>query len=305
MKRQVEDLLRDWASQYRELLYKRGFLRFRRLSIAPTPTVIAKPAPTRTPATSAGGMDRFGPISGELRHDATDGKIETEYASVLMNDMIVEATFTNPYSSSYNSWDYGFNIRDLNSVERLVGSDEPYIEIVVTGYGRWAAQARNHDLSYSEQIGGGTLSNLNTSGGGKNHLRVVTIGERGWFFVNHEFVSVIDLSDAKRSDDEYDVAVITGAFTGNEVDGKVTRFEDFAGAPLAKRYGPADGKLEKEPGFIAEHGSGVRTRDLVAEAEFINPQGTDWDYGFIIRNPEPAVRSRHRIFISAFRKMVP
>ena len=27
-------------------------------------------------------------------------------------------------------------------------------------------------------------------------------------------------------------------------------------------------------------------RDLVAEAEFINPQGSDWDYGFVIRNPE-------------------
>ena len=30
----------------------------------------------------------------------------------------------------------------------------------------------------------------------------------------------------------------------------------------------------------------MRTRDLVMEAEFINPQGSDWDYGFIFRNPE-------------------
>ena len=252
----------------------------------PTPTGTPRPVSTPTPLPSTGEMDSFGPISGELRHDATDGEIETEYASVFMNDMIVEATFTNPYSSSYNSWDYGFNIRDLNLVERLVGSDEPYIEIVVTGYGRWAAQARNHDLSYSERIGGGTLSNLNTSDGGKNHLRVVTIGERGWFFINDEFVSVMDLSDARRSDDEYDVAVITGAFAGNEVDGKATRFEDFTGTPLTKRYGPAGGRLEKEPGFIADHDSGVWTRDLVVEAEFISPQGEDWDYGFIIRNPE-------------------
>ena len=30
----------------------------------------------------------------------------------------------------------------------------------------------------------------------------------------------------------------------------------------------------------------MRARDLVVEAEFVNPQGSDWDYGFIIRNPE-------------------
>ena len=250
------------------------------------PTVTPKPVPTPTPHPSTGETDSFGPISGELWHDATDGKIETEYANVFMADMIVEATFINPYSSSYNSWDYGFNIRDLDLIERIMEEyDRDYIEIVVTSYGRWAAQARNQDLSYSERLGGGTLLNLDTSDGGENHLRVVTVGERGWFFVNNEFVSVIDISDATGSD-EYDVAIITGAFTGNEVDGKVTRFENFTGTRLTKRYGPADGRLEKEPGFIAEHDSSVWTRDLVAEAEFVSPQGEDWDYGFIIRNPE-------------------
>ena len=28
------------------------------------------------------------------------------------------------------------------------------------------------------------------------------------------------------------------------------------------------------------------THDLVADAEFINPSGSEWSYGFIIRNPE-------------------
>ena len=73
--------------------------------------------------------------------------------------------------------------------------------------------------------------------------------------------------------------------TGDEVAGAVTRFENFQGERLRKRYGPADGKLEKEPGLIATHRSGVKTRDLVVEAEFVNPQGSDWDYGFIIRSP--------------------
>ena len=68
--------------------------------------------------------------------------------------------------------------------------------------------------------------------------------------------------------------------------GAVTQFENFRGDRLTRRYGPADGKLEQEPGRIGTHRSGVRTRDLVAEAEFVNPQGNDWYYGFVIRSPE-------------------
>ena len=92
----------------------------------------------------------------------------------------------------------------------------------------------------------------------------------------------LDLSDVT---DAGDVAVITGAFTGSEVAGAVTRFENFKGDRLNKRYGPANGRLEYEQGLISGHDSGVSTRDLVAEAEFVNPPGDDWDYGFIIRNP--------------------
>ena len=44
--------------------------------------------------------------------------------------------------------------------------------------------------------------------------------------------------------------------------------------------------MEHEPGRLATHNSGVRTRDLVAEIEFINPESQGWNYGFIVRNPE-------------------
>jgi len=110
------------------------------------------------------------------------------------------------------------------------------------------------------------------------------VGERGYFFVNGEFIIELDLSDITGAGD---VSVITGAYTGNERDRAVTRYEGFTILGLTKYYGPADGRLiDVEPGKIAEHDSGVWTRTLVAEAEFVNPKGSDWDYGFIIRNPE-------------------
>ena len=79
----------------------------------------------------------------------------------------------------------------------------------------------------------------------------------------------------------------TGSYKGGEVSGAVTRFEDFQGGSIAKEYGPASGRLEFYLDFIPEHNSGVWTRNFLAEAEFVNPSGNDWSYGFVFRNPEP------------------
>ena len=238
---------------------------------APTPTSTRRPAATPP----SGQTGNFGPIDGALRHDQ-DGFIETEYADVSFADFMVEATFVNPYSAASNDWDYGFMLRRYDSSGKQ-------IQVVVTSERRWYLGWREASDADNQRLGDGTVRTFNTGPGGRNHLRVVAIEERGWLFVNGEFVSALDLSEVTGAGD---VAVITGVFEGDEVAGAVTRFENFTGRPLTRRYGPADGKLENEPGKVATHRSGVRTRDLVAEAEFINPPGRDWDYGFLIRNPE-------------------
>ena len=238
---------------------------------APTPSPTQRPTATPTP----GRTSSFGPISGALRHDPSDGFIRAEYANVSIADMMVETTFVNPYSAASNKWDYGFIFRQEHT--------GPVIHFAVTSDRSWYLAWRETPAADNQRAGGGTIPTFDTSAGGRNHLRVVAIKERGWLFVNSEFVSALDLSDVTGPGD---VAVITGEFTGNQVAGAVTRFENFRGNRLSRRYGPADGKLEKEPGFVGGHESGVKARDLVAEAEFVNHQGSDWDYGFIIRNPE-------------------
>ena len=237
------------------------------------PTATPAPRPTPTPAPGA-GYD-FGPLNGELRHDPFDNFIKIEYAGVTISDTVVEATFVNPYSASSNSWDYGFIVRSDKRDDAA-----PFLQFVVSSNGGWAVNV-GADAPY-ERIGAGTVSNLNTGAGGRNHLMVVTIGERGWFFVNGDFVAIVDLKMAAHAGD---IAVITGAYTGDEISGGVTRYEGFKGYELKKQYGPAAGVLEKEPGLIGVHTSGVWTRDLVVEAEFINPQGKEWSYGFMVRNP--------------------
>ena len=243
-------------------------------SPSPTPTPTRRPRPTP----SASGGFGFGPVDGELRHDPSGGFIKAEYASVSMSDMVVSATFVNPYSAASNPWDYGFIIRRSGT-----GSTSRFITVAVTSRGRWSVSWRQGSSSGNQDIADGTLRNFDTSAGGRNRLWLAVYGGRGLLFVNGEFISMLDLSYVTGAGD---VAVITGAFTGDEVAGAVTRFEEFRVFPSRKGYGPANGALEYEAGFISKHSTGMWTRDLVAEATFTSPPGRDWDYGFAIRNPE-------------------
>ena len=179
----------------------------------------------------------------------------------------------NPYAASSNLWSHGFFLRYQNG--------SPYLLFAVSSDRRW--DVKSHIDGTYQNLAGGTVTNLNTDAGGKNQLTVVTIGERGWFFVNGDYVASVDLSSVTSSGD---IAAITGVYLGHEVVGAVTRYEGFKGYELRKQYGPADGVLEKEPGRSGAHWGDVRTRDLVVEANFINPRGQDWDYGFIMYRPE-------------------
>ncbi len=247
---------------------------------SPSPTPTRLPAPTSSFA--RGGGYGYGPVNGELRHDPSDGLIEAEYVDASLTDMIVFATFVNPYSAAANSWDYGFIIRDTR---RHSGSDQfaRFFQIAVTSQGRWAASWRDGGGSGNENIGEGWLGRFDATEGGKNYLWIAVFGDSGLLFVNGEFISELDLSDVAGAGD---VAIIAGAFAGNETAGAVTRYEGFSVAKLRKAYGPASGRFRQEPGFVAEHDSGVWTKDLVAQTECVSPPGRNWDCGFIIRNPE-------------------
>ena len=157
---------------------------------APTPTPTRRPRPTPTPRPSTGGKGGFGPISGELPHNPSDGFIEEENADVSMSDLIVSATFANPYSASSNSWDYGFAIRRTGT-----GSSSRLIKVVVTSRGRWEVAWRQGASGENHTIVEGTLGRFDTSAGGQNRVWLAAFGERGLLLVNDEFVSLLDLSD--------------------------------------------------------------------------------------------------------------
>ena len=196
-----------------------------------------------------------------------------------MSDFIVEATFINPYSASANDWSYGFELRDA-------GGDEKVIHIAISSSQYWELIVRTSDsVVYYQVVDSGFIASLRLDGGDRNHVRIIGFGGQGVLFVNGNFVSNLELSDVTH---EGDVSVLAGMYAGHEVAGEVTRFEGFRADELAQEYGPVDGVIEDSTTdrVGAHRAPGVRARDLVMEAEFINPQGSDWDYGFVFRNPE-------------------
>ena len=251
----------------------------------PTPQIIATQAPTLhiPPArisTADIAQTSTNPIYGELRHDPNEGRIEVEYANVSMSDLVVSATFINPYSATSSPWDYGFRLRNSG-----IGASAKFIQVAVTSQYRWELALFDGENQRIAQ-GGLSLSVFDASANGRNHLQLVAVAERGWLFVNGEFISSLDLSKITGAGD---VNVFTGAFTGSEVAGAVTRFESFQVIRLTHSYGPASGKLQNYPQesiedrIASKHSSGVWTRNFVAEAEFTHPNSSNWDYGFTFR----------------------
>ena len=237
-------------------------------------TIGSPPTPTATPVPTPRPIDDFGPVDGSLMHDPADGLIETEYANISFRDLMVSATFINPYAATTHDWDYGFILDGGPSTEKM--------HIVVMGDRRWSVLRGTE--TPRERIGGGTIKTFRTGVEETNQLSLVVVGERGWFLVNGEFISSFDLSSHSGA---WDVAVMTGEFTSNELFGKSTGFEDFEGTRLIRQYGPASGDFEMETDSVLPQHSGVEARDFVAEANFVSSQRDDWFYGFWFRYHDP------------------
>ena len=86
------------------------------------------------------------------------------------------------------------------------------------------------------------------------------------------------------------VSAIGSYFQNDGIDGKSTRFQDFAIRRLSKVFGPRDGRIPHEipeTGFIDAYQSRESIVDGVIEASFINPYAAwqgKWSIGFLLRH---------------------
>jgi hypothetical protein len=152
----------------------------------------------------------FGPSSGSLPHEPEGGLIETYRADVSLTNFVAEAMFYNPYPSTQGDWDYGFLFRGPRHAIRVESDGDWKHHVLIDG--EWTL------------IENGTVSDLRTGADEGNHLRIIVMGDSGEFYVNGQLVASLDMSGL--TDAAY-IKAATGIGGGDEIEGEVTRFEDF------------------------------------------------------------------------------
>ena len=266
----------------------------------PTPTPTPTPIPTLTPIPpleSDPALLLFGPENGQIEHEPDDGFLEAFPGISTSEDVVVEATFYNPYSTEGEEWEHGFLLRS--------GTGNYFHWVSINSLGRWEyfhrlgdPEAKNRQIVWS--------SDVDTAPGRKNTLRVAMVGSRGWVYINGMYQGTLDLSAITEGG-------IVEAFVDDDHEGK-TRFEDFTvwkwgeslarqmpevdaptratGAPtptpdpLAPVFGPVDGSIvfEHKKDTLETFYALTLSGDVMVEATFFNPSdtlGKRWNYGIL------------------------
>jgi serine/threonine protein kinase len=155
------------------------------------------------------GVPVYGPLDGRLSLEKD--QVATLPTGVNLRNFVVEAQFHNPYDSARGAWDYGFLFRHtgLNNEYRLV----------VNSTGHWGLGLTESNLSQYQELPG-----LDTSPTGSNLLRLVVKDDKGYFFVNNDYVATLDLSPKMADGDIYAASAIV---QGEGIPGEATSFDGF------------------------------------------------------------------------------
>jgi hypothetical protein len=151
--------------------------------------------------------------NGELDH-VEDDYIELQAVTGDIRDFIVEANFENPYASDSHSWDYGFLFRATGSTE---------FHLTIRSSNQWLLDYR--EGVSDTPVGMGNLENLATGDAAHNQIKLAALGDHGYLFVNNHFVTELDLSASTEPGFVY---LATGLYSGDEVEGESTYYQDVA-----------------------------------------------------------------------------
>ena len=236
-------------------------------TVLPTPTV--KPTTRATPH-PGGRFRQFRLDDGALPHDA-DGFIEEKSISDDIRNFLISADFEVPYSTGAGDWNFGFLFRnsgegDLTYV--ALTQDSKYFH-----YLRVGGDSRN--------VKSGAVNNLKLSAGSINTIALFVIEDRGWLFVNSNYVTDLDIGG---SQNQGNLAIATGFWTNTEVPGHSTQFANVSAQELGLLSNSHSGQLTKKDNFIATQYAGVDTATAYARADFRMPDNTDeWSSGIMFR----------------------
>ncbi len=152
--------------------------------------------------------------AGNLEHNAGDDLIEAQYLFVDAADFIARAAFTNPYSSSDGTWDYGIMFRDNPNARNY------FHAVTISSNGRWEYFVREGGTTPAHRESG--HASISHAAGGINQLSLVAVGNAALLSINGTFATELDLS---RGYSKGDISVGAGFYSGNERTGYSTGYD--------------------------------------------------------------------------------
>ncbi len=158
----------------------------------------------------------YGPRNGSIKHDPDDGQIDTHRPQTSLLDGIIEARFHNPYASWQGEWSNGFLFRHSGNGE--------FHAFVIQEDGRWHHHLRTGDADGTQRLTEQYSLQISTASSASNHIRVIALGDKGWLFINGNFMKELDLSSWT---EKGEVLAVAGYFTGDGITGYSTSFQDF------------------------------------------------------------------------------
>ena len=143
--------------------------------------------------------------------------IETRRAEVDVADFILVATMQVP--DGVDQWDFGVDFRVMVNPD---SGEYRTHRVVIESTGDWIFASFRSDSDGASDSG--TLTNLNTTAGATNQLRLEARGTDGLFFVNDALIAELDLSLVLEAG--Y-ISIGIGYTTSFETEGAQTHMSDF------------------------------------------------------------------------------
>lgn len=194
--------------------------RYEDFTVWSLPSEVARFAPTATARSGllsdvTRGAPAFGPESGTLVNELDDDQVEVSTAEGFDGEnFVVEATFFAPYDVTVGEWDMGYFFRRTSSTSHY------FLE--VSSDGNWSVRVRTSDAA--RYLEGGYTPFVRTEAGAANRVALVVQGNVGYFYLNNNYISEVDLSELRQAGE---IQIATGLIVDHEFDGYVTEYESF------------------------------------------------------------------------------
>lgn len=154
--------------------------------------------------------------SGTIDHDIPGDAMPTSDLLPELSNLIIEATFENPYSINEGNWSYGFGLRDV--------ALNTFYVVVLSSDGYWDHILRDEPNGREGSLMTYGSTNVQVSENATNTMKVILHGPRGLLYVNGVFMGELDAKNILGFGDAY---LIGAYYEDSKIVGESTKYTNY------------------------------------------------------------------------------